>query len=350
MSAPAVAVRDLTKRFGRRTAVDRLDLTVETGSVFGLIGPNGAGKSTTMRMLVDVLRPTSGSIEVLGSSPRRGGARLRRRIGYLPGEVTLPRGRGGVILDHLAALSADPSAAHRGRQLADRLGVDLGRPMRALSKGNKQKIAIIQAFMHEPELLLLDEPTSGLDPLVQQTFLDLVREARDNGQTVFLSSHVLSEIQHVADSAAVLNRGALVTVASIDELRRSASRTVRARLAGADMSQVRRALAEHAALAELDAVRPDPERLPVGADADVVDISGAVEGHADELVKALARFRVVELSIQEQDLEESVLSMYRGRQDEPAPEPAREHLADTGRTETHPVDASRADAHDQEER
>ena len=306
----AVRTRGLTKRFGSRTAVDALDLEVPIGSVFGLIGPNGAGKSTTMRMLIDVLRPSAGSVSVLGRSPRRGGARLRRRIGYLPGEVTLPPGTGRAVLRHLADLTGSSTADRRSEELAERLDVDLGRSIRTLSKGNKQKIAIIQAFAHDPDLLLLDEPTSGLDPLVQQTFLDLVREARDAGRTVFLSSHVLSEIQHVADSAAVLNRGRLVTVSSIDALRRAQSRRVAARLAGAAEAEVSQALGAVPALAALTVARPDPTLLPTGSDADVVDVSGVLDGHADELVKALARFRVVELAVQEQDLEESVLAMY----------------------------------------
>ena len=305
----AIAARALTKRFGRRTALDSLDLTVPHGSVFGLIGPNGAGKSTTMRLLLDILRPSSGSVEVLGQRPRRGGAALRRRIGYLPGEVVLPRGRGDRVLDLFADIS-DPAAKARIPALAERLEVDLSRRLRTLSKGNKQKIAIIQAFMHEPDLLILDEPTSGLDPLVQQTFLDLVREARDNHQTVFLSSHVLSEIQHVADSAAVLNHGKLVTVASIDDLRRSASRTVTARISGHDESEVAASLARIPSLASLTVVRPDPSTMAVGTDPHVVDVTGTVDGHADELVKSLARFHVVELTVEAQDLEQSVLSMY----------------------------------------
>lgn len=306
----AVRARALTKRFGPRTAVDSLDLEVPAGSVFGLIGPNGAGKSTTMRMLIDVLRPTSGTVEVLGEDPRLGGPALRRRIGYLPGEVTLPAGRGRDVLAHLAALSGDPSALDHGREIAARLGADLERPLRTLSKGSKQKIAIVQAFMHRPELLLLDEPTSGLDPLVQQVFLELVREARDAGATVFLSSHVLSEIQHVADRAAVLRDGSLVTVASVEELRHRTRREISARLR-ADTDEVRDALAADPALRALR-VEAAPSGETVDGPAACL-LVGVLEGGVDALVKTLARFPVEELSCQEQDLERSVLSMYRSR-------------------------------------
>lgn len=311
---PAVRTRGLVKRFGTRTALGGLDLEVPPGAVFGLIGPNGAGKSTTLRILLDVLRPSAGQVEVLGRPPRRGGAAQRRRIGYLPGEVVLPAGTGRSVLEHLASLDGRAgSSASRARiaDLAERLDLDPSRKIRTLSKGNKQKVAIVQAFAGRPELLVLDEPTSGLDPLVQQTFLDLVREARDDGRTVLLSSHVLSEIQHVADTAAVLNHGELVRVSSIDELRRTAVRTVTARITGASPQEISRALAEHAPLAGLTVTRPEDSTLPPGSDTAVVDVTGPVEGHADELVKTLSRFRVVELEIEAQDLEESVLAMYR---------------------------------------
>ncbi len=188
----AIHTRALHKRYGSHTALHGLDLTVQSGSVFGLIGPNGAGKTTTLRTLLDIIRPTSGDITVLGASPRAGGAALRRRIGYVPGELRLEgRVKGRALLRHLAEISG-PVAPGTIEQLAERLGLDLARPVRTLSKGNKQKLGLVQAFMHRPDLLVLDEPTSGLDPLVQREFLAMVREARDAGQTVLLSSHMLS--------------------------------------------------------------------------------------------------------------------------------------------------------------
>ncbi len=297
-TAPAVLAEGLTKRFGAVTALDALDLRLHRGEVFGLVGPNGAGKTTTMRMLLDLIRPTAGSLAVLGTAPRAGGAALRRRIGYLPGELRLGgRARARDLLEHFAALSG-PVARGAIDVLAVRLGLDLEREIGKLSKGNKQKVGLIQAFMHEPELLVLDEPTSGLDPLVQQEFLELVREARSAGQTVLLSSHVLSEIEKVADRVGVLHRGRLVESGPVDQLRFSRRRNVRARLRAAPD-------AVHAALGELGS------RLRVSAEGDEVGVSGALEDGVDGLVKALARFEVIDLVVGEPQLEEAVLDLYR---------------------------------------
>src|SRR5690554_2489430 len=214
----AIETRQLAKNYGNNTALHGLDLSVEEGSVFGVIGPNGAGKTTTMRLLLDIIRPTSGSAQVLGRDPRRAGAHTRRSIGFVPGELRLDgRVTGRQLLRHYARISG-PVASGAIDGFADRLGLDLGRQVRTLSKGNKQKLGLVQAFMHEPRLLVLDEPTSGLDPLVQQEFLTMVREAKNKGQTVFLSSHVLSEIQQAADSVAILNAGRIVTVSDVESL------------------------------------------------------------------------------------------------------------------------------------
>lgn len=297
---PAIELKDLRKQYGRRTAVHGLTLSVTAGSVFGLIGPNGAGKTTTLRMLVDIIRPTSGSARVLGSEPRAGGPALRRRIGYVPGELRMDaRATGGRLLDFYASVSG-PVAPGRIAQLAERFSCDLTRPVRTLSKGNKQKLGLIQAFMHEPPLLILDEPTSGLDPLMQREFLGLVHEARENGQTVLLSSHVLSEIQQAADEVAVLSAGRIVAMGAVDELRLGAVRRVRAVLTDADPRAVR------ATIAPLSPSAP-PE---VRALDDRVIVNATIEGELDPLVKALARFHVAELSIEEPDLEESVMRLY----------------------------------------
>src|SRR5690625_1653750 len=206
----AIQTRGLGKRFGRTTALHDLNLSVSRGEVFGLIGPNGAGKTTAMRLLLDLIRPSSGTLSVLGEHPSAGSASLRSRVGYLPGELRLQgRARAGELLQHYARISG-PVAKGAIERLAERLGLDLSREVGKLSKGNKQKVGLIQAFMHEPELLILDEPTSGLDPLVQQEFMQLIRDASANGQTVFLSSHVLSEIEQAADRGALAHRGQLI--------------------------------------------------------------------------------------------------------------------------------------------
>lgn len=297
---PAIELNDLRKQYGRRTALHGLTLSVTPGTVFGLIGPNGAGKTTTLRMLVDIIRPTSGTARVLRTDPRTGGADLRRRIGYVPGEMRMEgRTTGRRLLDFYASVSG-PVSPGRIDHLAERLSCDLSRPVRTLSKGNKQKLGLIQAFMHEPPLLILDEPTSGLDPLMQREFLGLVHEARQNGQTVLLSSHVLSEIQQAADEVAVLSQGRIVAAGAVDELRLGAVRRIRAVLTDADPNAVR------GVLAPLSTSTP-PE---VRAQDDRVIVHATLEGEIDPLVKALARFHVAELLIEEPDLEESVLRLY----------------------------------------
>jgi ABC-2 type transport system ATP-binding protein len=295
----AIETHELHKRYGARTAVHSLDLRVEQGSVVGLIGPNGAGKTTTLRMLLDIIRPTAGSARVLGEDPRRGGPALRRRVGFVPGELRLEgRVKGRALLRHYADISGTvaPGAVD---ELAERLDLDLGRQVRTLSKGNKQKLGLVQAFMHRPELLVLDEPTSGLDPLVQREFLAMVREARDNGQTVLLSSHVLSEIQQSADQVAVLSEGRIVAQGDVASLRLNAIRRVRAGL------RVDKAAAVEKQLRGLGYLR-DLEIVP----GEVTRVTATVDGEIDPFVKYLATQHVVDLAIEEPDLEESVLGLY----------------------------------------
>ncbi|MDQ0613955.1 ABC-2 type transport system ATP-binding protein [Microbacterium sp. W4I4] len=297
---PAIELTRLRKQYGRRTAVDSLDLRIETGTVFGLIGPNGAGKTTTLRMILDIIRPTAGAIRVLGEDPRQGGPALRRRIGFIPGELRLDgRVTGQRMLDFYGELSG-PVGPGTIRGLADRLDLDLSRPVHALSKGNKQKLGIVQAFMHEPPLLVLDEPTSGLDPLVQREFLHLITDARDRGQTVLLSSHVLSEIQQTADAVAVLSQGKVVAEGDVASLRLGAIRRVRVGLAATNETVIREQLGALPHISELD----------VRGETDTVRVSATVEGDIDPLVKVLARHRVIDLAIEEPDLEESVLRLY----------------------------------------
>jgi ABC-2 type transport system ATP-binding protein len=297
----AIETVGLGKKFGRHTALQDVSLAVAPGTVFGMIGPNGAGKTTTMRMLLDIVRPSSGSARVLGIDPRAGGPALRRQIGYLPGELRLEgRVTGHQLLRHFASISG-PVPPRAISQLAERLDLDLGRPVRTLSKGNKQKLGIVQAFMHEPRLLVLDEPTSGLDPLVQQTVMAMVREASTRGQTVLLSSHVMSEIQQAADTVAILRAGRVLSVSDVDSLRLAAIRRVKA------------GLAEVSA----DAVRAAFGSVPQLTSFDVTDLNGlrlaaTVEGDIAPFIAALAKFRITDLTVEEPDLEESVLALYNG--------------------------------------
>lgn len=297
---PVIATRALTKRYGRRTALHGIDLTIEPGRVFGVIGPNGAGKTTTMRVLLDIIRATSGEVRVLGHDPRTAGPTLRRRIGYLPGELALEgRATARSLLRHYAELNG--GADHRRiDELADRLGLELARPVRSLSKGNKQKVGLVQAFAHRPDLLVLDEPTSGLDPLVQQEFLSMVREARDAGQTVFLSSHVISEVQQAADDVAVLRAGRIVNVSTVESLRAAARRSVRITVRASG----------------LDALLGRLRTVSMLDDLSVTEAEGAAVVHGmlgdgvAPFVAAVAASDVLDLVVQEPDLESAVLGFY----------------------------------------
>jgi ABC-2 type transport system ATP-binding protein len=277
------------------TALDGVDLEVAAGEVFGFLGPNGAGKSTTIRVLLDLLRPTAGRVEVLGVAPREGGPALRSRVGYLPGELIVPDGRrtAGELLRYLTGLRGG-RGADRIVPLAERFGLDLDRPIRGLSKGNKQKVGVVQAFAHTPELLILDEPTSGLDPLLQREFLDLVLEARDGGATVFMSSHVLSEVEDVADRVAIIRAGRLVDVDDVRTLRHHAGQQVELHF-GDDVR-----LGDFADLAGVEEAALDGRTLTC-----------LVRGEPDALLKAAARHHVVGWSAYDRELEDLFLDFYR---------------------------------------
>jgi ABC-2 type transport system ATP-binding protein len=215
----ALITKGLTKSYGKVRALRGVDLQVQQGEIFGFLGPNGAGKTTTIRCLLDLIRPDSGKARVLGIDPHTNPIEVQARTGYLPGEMelfaSLTVERQLKFLNDLRGKKADWDYV---RQLCTRLGLDLNLQIKNLSKGNKQKIGIVQALMHRPELLLLDEPTGGLDPLVQQEVLALIREARSGGATVFFSSHVLSEVEAVTDRVAILRKGKIVEVGETSSL------------------------------------------------------------------------------------------------------------------------------------
>lgn len=219
MTNHVIETQRLTVYYGRQRGVRELDLCVRQGEVFGFLGPNGAGKTTTLRVLLDIIRPTSGKAFLFGMDCRKEGAKARRRTGYIPGELSLygnMRGRGYLdLVDSVRGRTADPAFL---RSLCERLDLDTGRRIRDYSRGNKQKIGVVAAFMGRPDLLILDEPTTGLDPLVQQTVLELVREAKAEGRTVFFSSHILPEAQAVSDRVGIIRNGQLVTVERVETL------------------------------------------------------------------------------------------------------------------------------------
>jgi ABC-2 type transport system ATP-binding protein len=294
----AIRTEGLTKYYGRgrrrSRGLEGLDLTVRPGEVFGFLGPNGAGKTTTIRLLLDLIRPTGGRAEVLGMDTRTRSVDVRRLVGYVPGELGLYENlTGRELLAYLANLRgrADQSYVE---ELAGRLGLDLSRHVHDLSKGNKQKLGLVQAFMHRPELLVLDEPTGGLDPLVQQEFHRLVADHTAAGGTVFLSSHMLSEVEHLAHRVAIVRDGRLAVVEEVAALKARALRRL-----------------------ELDFARPVPPGAFAGLPGvrelavDGAVLHCAVEGSVDAVVKAAARFEVLNVVSHEPDLEEIFLAYYR---------------------------------------
>jgi beta-exotoxin I transport system ATP-binding protein len=296
--APAIRTANLTKDFGGGHGVFELDLEVRRGEILGFLGPNGAGKSTTMRMLLDLIEPTAGSATLLGLDSHRDALSIHARVGYLPGDFELyPRLTGEAVLEYFARLRGGVDARVRD-ELADRFGAQLDRPIRELSTGNRQKIGLIGAMMHEPELLILDEPIAGLDPLVQQAFHGALLEASAAGRTVLLSSHTLSEVERVAERVAMIRRGKLVVVDSLENLRAIAVQRLEIDFAGDP---------------------PTPESLEALPAVRSATLEGghmvvAFEGSPDALIKAIARYEVRALRSRDDDLEEIFLRYYR---DEP---------------------------------
>ena len=220
MAVAALSTSHLTKDYGAGRGLFDLDLVIQPQQVFGFLGPNGAGKTTTIRCVMGMIRPTSGSAFVFGIDCLRDSVEVKRRVGYLPGDIPQFGGmRGREVVAYFGGMRGGVDQT-RVRALCERFDLDLGRRFREYSSGNKQKLGILLAFMHAPDLLVLDEPTSGLDPLNQQEFYRLLREERDRGATVFLSSHVLSEVEHVCDQVGIIRSGRLVKVAELAELRR----------------------------------------------------------------------------------------------------------------------------------
>ena len=294
----AIEISDLHKNYGTFQAVKGITMSIMPGEIFGFLGPNGAGKTTTIRCMLDVIRPTQGSIRVLGYDAQRERQQLHHHIGYLPGDVRLPGDMTGKqIINYFADLQGlEPT---RLKELAARFDVELKRPLKNYSKGMRQKIGIVLAFMCDPRLLILDEPTSGLDPLVQKTFNEFLLEEQARGKTIFMSSHIMSDVEKVCQRVAVIRDGLLVTVETVEALREKAGQRVTVEFGDSVAAEE---------LARLPGVR------------DVTQTNGlyhfTIGGSMDALVKMLSQHEVRRLLAEEAPLEEVFLKFY---EEQPAP-------------------------------
>ena len=285
----------LTKTYGIHRGITELDLEVEEGEIFGFLGPNGAGKTTTMRVLLDLIRPTSGRAEVFGIETTADPVAIHRRVGYLPGEFDLyDRLTGADTITYFANLRGGVDAGYVA-ELVERLDLDPSRRFKEYSKGNKQKVGLVVALQHRPDLLILDEPTAGLDPLVQQTFFELVREARAEGRSIFLSSHIIDEVDRTCDRVAIIREGRLVQVDRIEAIRQLAFHHVELTFSGPVATSV---------------FEPIPNVSDVSASDNV--ISMRVSGPIGAVIAAAAPHGLVDVVSREPNLEDVFLAQYGG--------------------------------------
>jgi ABC-2 type transport system ATP-binding protein len=299
-----IETRGLTKRYGRELtpALADLDLAVEAGEIFGFLGPNGAGKSTTIRLLLGFLHPSAGGASVLGMDIGSGSVEIRRRTGYLPGGIAFWDGLTGErLLDELAAMSGRPPV--RRADLADRLELPvttIKRPIRDYSRGMRQKLGIIQALQHDPELAILDEPSEGLDPLMQHAFYAILEDLKKDGRTIFFSSHILSEVERICDRVAIVRKGRLVALEDVGSLLERRKRHVELRFEGDP---------------------PPLERLPGVSELRVTGdrLTCRLEGDVEPFLRALAGTRVRDLTIEPARLEDAFLEYYADDSDQAVP-------------------------------
>ena len=279
---------------GKILAVDKLNLSINAGEIFGFIGPNGAGKTTTIRTLIGHLKASSGRVALFEKDAWREGANIRHRIGYLPGDLYLyKKVSTRNLISYFDRLRGINTSAN-SKLLSKRFDLDLDRPIGELSKGNRQKAGLLQALSHDPDLLILDEPTTGLDPLLQQEFLDIISQFRDQGRTVFLSSHLLDEVERVADRIGLIQDGRLARIGTVDELRAEARQSIEIRFDQPVSSE------EFLNLEGLSNLNIDGNTLKC-----------VTIGSMDSLVKAAAKYTVTYIRSESQDLEELFLDMYR---------------------------------------
>ncbi|HEV2654926.1 MAG TPA: ABC transporter ATP-binding protein [Ktedonobacteraceae bacterium] len=292
-----IDVENLTKKYGNKRGINDVSFQVEEGEVFGFLGPNGAGKTTTIRLLIALLRPDAGTARIAGLDCWQQSVEIKRLIGYLPGELALDANlTGGQILEYFGHLRGGVDQAYL-KQLIKRFDLDPSRKFRQYSSGNKRKIGIIQAFMHRPRLLILDEPTSGLDPINQQEFTRMVIEARDAGSTVFLSSHILSEVEQTCNRVGIIREGQLVRVGGVTELKDIKRHEVTITFANEVPAEAFKRLS-------------DVEQVETLANGHTLRV--VVSGGLDGIIKAAAQHAVVNLTTHEPSLEDIFLRYYEG--------------------------------------
>jgi ABC-2 type transport system ATP-binding protein len=301
---PAIEVQGFAKSYGAVQAVKGISFSVAQGEIFGFLGPNGAGKSTTIRAMLDFIRPTAGTIRLLGLDAQRDTRAIHRRSGYVPGDVRLPRGTTGrQLLDRYSRMQGlQPVLLDH---LIERFDVEVDRPLQGYSKGMRQKIALVQAFMCDPELVILDEPTSGLDPISQRAFNTFLLDQARSGRTVFMSSHIMSDVEKTCGRVGVIRSGELVAVERIETLRQRAGQKVTVEFGATERPSDLDALRQIPGVVDLVAANHGASAGP-GQEA----VTFTVRGSVDSLVKTLARYEVVHLSAEEAPLEEVFLQFY----------------------------------------
>jgi ABC-2 type transport system ATP-binding protein len=298
---PAIHTEGLTKHYGKVRALVDLNLDIPTGEVFGFLGPNGAGKTTAIRTILDEIRPTAGRASVLGLDTHQKSVEIRRHIGYVPGDLAMyPNLTGKETITYFANLRGGVDWSYVG-ELADRLQADLEKKVGDLSSGNRQKVGIIQAFMNKPEVLIMDEPSAGLDPLMQRQFQKMMREAAAKGCAVFLSSHALSEVEHVADRVGIIRRGRLAAVETVSALRSKAMRRIDLEL-------------ESPAEASVFEAVPGVRDVTIANHRVILSLDGEMGALLNAVVQ---RYTIVDISTQEADLEEIFLTYYRDEERNP---------------------------------
>lgn len=291
-----IEAKGLSKQYPNGRGIFQIDLSVEQGEIFGFLGPNGAGKSTTIRTLMGFLHPQSGAASILGHDVVRDGLAVRRLVGYLPSEITLYDDlTGEQQIAFSLKVRGQQERMAQARQLAQRLGVELNRRVRTLSRGQKQKVAIVTALAHDPQVLIMDEPTTGLDPLAQEIFHTLLREEAARGKTVFISSHILSEVEGLCDRVAIIRDGRIVTTDTVSGLKTQRMKHIRVEFGGA--------VPDLASLPGVTELKQEGQRVRF-----------TLVGGLDPVLAMLSAHRVIDLTVQDPSLEEIFMAFYTGQE------------------------------------